>query len=312
MDLAVGSFRTKSDKEKPVSSAEFTSRVVVPEAAGTGARINWAPLLLLAPLVLLLLVFFVGPVAFNLQESLRAPGVETLTTTTYARILTDGYYLKVLGQTILLGFGVTALCLIVGYPFAYVIARAQGAWKAVLIFVLVAPLLVNVVVRSFGWMVILGGSGVINTTLRAVGLPAVELMYTWTGITIAMVHVLLPFMVLAIASTLETLDLSLEEAASVLGASNLRTFFHVTFPLSKEGVVTGAILTFTLTIGSFVTVMLLGKNATMVLPLLIYQRLTVASDWPTAAALGIILLAVVLAILWLQVRLLRTKPRAYA
>lgn len=295
-----------------MSSEELAPRLIVPGAAVAGGRVNWVPLLLLTPLVLFLLVFFVGPVVFNLQESLKAPGVEALTTANYARILGDGYYLKVLAQTILLGFCVTALCLVLGYPFAYAIARAQGPWKAVLIFVLVAPLLVNVVVRSFGWMVILGGSGVINTTLRVLGLPGVELMYTWTGITIALVHVLLPFMVLAIASTLETLDLSLEEAASVLGASRLRTFLHVTLPLSKEGVITGAILTFTLTIGSFVTVMLLGKNSTMVLPLLIYQRLTVASDWPTAATLGIILLAVVLAILWLQVRLLRPKQGTYA
>jgi ABC-type spermidine/putrescine transport system permease subunit I len=204
------------------------------------------------------------------------------------------------------------LCLLTGYPVAYAIARAQGRWKAVLIFVLVAPLLVNVVVRSFGWMVILGGSGVINTVLRALGLPTVELMYTWTGVTIAMVHVLLPFMVLAIASTLETLDARLEEAAQVLGASPARVFYHVILPMSIEGVITGAILTFTLTIGSFVTVMLLGKNSTMILPLLIYQRLTVASDWPSAAALGIILLAVVLVILWLQVRLRRSAPGANA
>ena len=295
-----------------MNTAELTSETIVPNTARAGAGTNWIPLLLLAPLVMFLLLFFVGPVLLNIQESLKAPGRETLTTATYARILGDGYYLKVLGQTILLGFGITALCLVLGYPLAYAIARTQGAWKAVLIFVLVAPLLVNVVVRSFGWMVILGGSGVINTTLRALGLPVVELMYTWTGITIAMVHVLLPFMVLAIASALETLDLSLEEAAKVLGASNARTFFHVTLPLSKEGVVTGAILTFTLTIGSFVTVMLLGKNSTMVLPLLIYQRLTVASDWSTAAALGIILLAVVLGFLWLQFRLQRAKQEAHA
>jgi putative spermidine/putrescine transport system permease protein len=132
------------------------------------------------------------------------------------------------------------------------------------------------------------------------------LMYTWTGITIALVHVLLPFMVLAIASKLETIDPSLEEAARVLGAPSAQVFLRVTLPLSMEGIITGSILTFTLAIGSFVTVMLLGKNSTMVLPLLIYQRLTVSSDWPTSAALGIILLVVVLAILWLQTRLRRT------
>lgn len=281
-------------------------------ASDTGAGKGWIPLALLAPIMLFLLVFFVGPVLFNLQESLKIPGSDVLTLAQYTKVLGDVYYLKVLGQTILLGVVVTVLCLLTGYPMAYAIARTQGTWKAVLIFVLVAPLLVNVVVRSFGWMVILGGSGVINTVLRAVGLPTVELMYTWTGVTIAMVHVLLPFMVLAVASTLETLDARLAEAAQVLGASSARVFYHVTLPLSIEGVITGAILTFTLTIGSFVTVMLIGNNSTMLLPLLIYQRLTVASDWHSAAALGIILLAVVLAILWLQARLLRSTPGANA
>ena len=282
--------------------------VAATHTTGAGSDKRSIPLALLAPVVLFLLVFFIGPVLFNLQESLRIPNSDAFTLAQYTKVLGDMYYLKVLGQTILLGLVVTLLCLVTGYPLAYAIARAEGARKVALMFVLVAPLLVNVVVRSFGWMVILGGSGVINTVLRALGLPAVELMYTWTGVTIAMVHVLLPFMVLAIASTLETLDARLEEAAQVLGASSARVFYHVILPMSIEGVITGAILTFTLTIGSFVTVMLLGKNSTMILPLLIYQRLTVASDWHSAATLGIILLAVVLAILWLQVRLRRSIP----
>jgi putative spermidine/putrescine transport system permease protein len=291
--------------------AEITAGTAAPaKATDRPAGRRWVPLALLAPVMLFLLVFFVGPVELNLQESLKAPGSDALTLAQYTKVLGDVYYLQVLVQTILLGIVVTLLCLVTGYPMAYAIARAQGAWKVVLIFVLVAPLLVNVVVRSFGWMVILGGKGVLNTVLTALHLPAVELMYTWTGITIAMVHVLLPFMVLAIASTLETLDARLEEAAQVLGASQARVFYHVTLPLSIEGVLTGAILTFTLTIGSFVTVMLLGKNSTMVLPLLIYQRLTVASDWHLAAALGIVLLVVVVAILWLQMRLRRLVPGA--
>ena len=107
-------------------------------------------------------------------------------------------------------------------------------------------------------------------------------------------------MILSVASSIETLDARLEEAARVLGASSARVFRHVTLPLSIEGVVTGAILVFTLTIGSFVTVLLLGKTATMVLPLLMYQQLTVASDWPFAAAMGVTLLGLVSGFLWLQ------------
>lgn len=269
------------------------------------ASVDWRPLALLAPLFLFLVVFFLGPLLINFQQSITAPD-GSLTGRYYSKILGDGYYLTVLAQTVCLGLVVVALCIIVGYPMAYAVARARGRVRTLLVFVLVAPLLVSVVVRSFGWMVILGSGGVIDSALRFLGLPGVDLMYTWTGITVALVHVLLPFMVLAIASTLETLDVSMEEAAQVLGARRLQVFRYVLLPLSVEGIITGSILTFTLTVGSFVTVMLLGNNATMVLPLLIYQRLTVASDWPTAAALGIVLLVVVMVFLWLQARLHRS------
>jgi putative spermidine/putrescine transport system permease protein len=173
----------------------------------------------------------------------------------------------------------------------------------------VVPLLINVVVRSFGWMVILSRAGALNWILRALGLPTIDVMYTWTGVTIALVHVLLPFMVLAIASTLETLDARLEEAALVLGASRPRVFLHVTLPLSLEGLITGSILCFTLTIGSFVTVMLLGKTSTMIMPLLIYQQLTVASNWPFAAAMGVTLLGLITVVLWLATRLRQPRWR---
>lgn len=258
--------------------------------------------LLLLPVLLFLVTFFVGPLAVNFKESINFGGSSS-SLGQFNRILTDIYYLKVLGQTILLGLAVTFICLLTGYPLAYAIARSTGVYRVGLTFAVVAPLLINVVVRSYGWMVMLGGRGVINGTLRLLGMSAVEFMYSWTAILIAMVHVLLPFMALAIASKLETVDRDFEDAARVLGASDCQVFIYVTLPLSIEGIVTGSILTFTLTIGSFVTVMLLGDTGTMVLPLLIYQQLTVASDWSFAAALGIVLLIFVVSVLWLQTRL---------
>jgi len=268
----------------------------------TGREFPIGLVLGLAPIVLVVAVFFVGPLIVNAMESLKPPaGPKGLQQ--YGRIFGDVYYLMVIGQTLLFGIVVTAICAVVGYPMGYAVARSGRQVKALLILIVVAPLLVNVVVRSFGWMVILGGAGAVNAGLRAIGLPKAELMYNWTGVTIAMVHVLLPFMILSVASTIETLDERLEEAARVLGASSTRVFRDITLPLSMEGVVTGAILVFTLTIGSFVTVLLLGKNATMVLPVLIYQQLTVASDWPFAAAMGVTLLGLVSGLLWAQAAL---------
>jgi putative spermidine/putrescine transport system permease protein len=281
---------------------------LAPATSPQRTAIPWGSLFGLAPILLVLTVFFVGPLIVNFLESLKSPsGAGGLQQ--YGRIFGDAYYLMVIGQTLLFGVAVTTICAFLGYPIGYAVARSHGLVKAVLILVVVAPLLVNVVVRSFGWMVILGGAGAINAGLRALGLPKAELMYNWTGVTIAMVHVLLPFMILSVASAIESLDERLEEAARVLGASSAGVFRYVTLPLSIEGVVTGAILVFTLTIGSFVTVLLLGKTSTMVLPLLMYQQLTVSSDWPFAAAMGATLLGLVSALLWLQATLRSAAAR---
>ncbi|MGE0854316.1 MAG: ABC transporter permease [Hyphomicrobiaceae bacterium] len=263
-------------------------------------------LLLALPAALLLAVFFVGPLVLNLQESLRLEkGFPTFAQ--YGKFFADGYYLMVLLHTILFGLGVTALCILFGYPFAYALVEADPRWKVLLLFVVVAPLLTNVVVRSYGWMILLGGTGLINTLLGRLGFEPLEIMYTWTAVTIAMAHVLLPFAVLSIASVLEMRDRALDEAAATLGANPARVFREVVLPLSMEGVVTGAILVFTLAVGSFVTVLLLGKTSTMVIAVLIYQQLTVVSNWSFGAAMGIILLAIVLASLALQGHLRRVR-----
>ncbi len=264
--------------------------------------------LLVGPAVLFLAGFFVGPLLLNLGESLGigrgAPGLGQ-----YVKILGDAYYLDVAAATVGLSLAVTAGALVIGYPYALLLARARGPMKTALLFLVVAPLLVNVVVRTFGWMVIFGRSGALNALLGWLDLPRLDILNSWTAIWIALVHVLLPFMVLSIASTLETLDPALEQAAATLGAPPLRQFLHVVLPLSLHGVVTGALLVFALAMGSFVTVMVMGDNRTMVLPLLMYQQLTVASDWPFAAALGMVLLAVVLAVFWLQARVTRALAR---
>lgn len=272
------------------------------QAGGTAAaagvlrpRPIYAPL----PLLVFLLLFFIGPLLLVFGESLHLSGTG-VDFSEYQKVLGDPYYLRVIVDTVLLGAVVTVICAVIGYPLAYAIARSNGLGKSLLIFAIIIPLLVNVVVRSFGWMVLLSGKGALNWLLTSLGLPPVSLMYQWAGVVIALVHVLLPFMVLSLASTLETLDPQLEEAAAVLGAPRLAIFWRIILPLSYEGLFTGSILVFTLCVGSFVTVMLLGSTSTMVLPLLIYQQLNIASDWPFAAAMGMTLLAIVMGTLWLQ------------
>jgi ABC-type spermidine/putrescine transport system permease subunit I len=261
------------------------------------ARSIFAP----APLLVFLLLFFLGPLLLVFGESLHLSEMR-IDFSAYVKIFTDAYYLRVIADTIVLGVVVTVICAIVGYPLAYAIARSSGTRKSLLIFAIVIPLLVNVVVRSFGWMVLLSGKGLVNWVLNSLGIPPISLMYQWSGVVIALVHVLLPFMVLSLASTLETLDPALEEAAAVLGASRATIFRRIILPLSFEGLFTGSILVFTLCAGSFVTVMLLGSTSTMVMPLLIYQQLNIVSDWPFAAAMGITLLTIIMGMMWLQSR----------
>lgn len=259
-------------------------------------------LLLCGPSVLFLLVFFVGPLALNAVHSLTGPA-GSIGLAQYGRALGDAYYLGVIGSTIALGLAVTLVTLVLGYPLALAIARSSGRTKSILIFLIVTPLLINVVVRTFGWMIVLGRSGLVNAILKGLGFAPVNIGSGWFAIGIVLVHVLLPFMVLSIASALEGIDGTLEDAATTLGGSPLESFWHVILPLSLQGVVTGTLLVFALSMGSFVTVMLMGDNSTMVLPLLVYQQLNIASDWPFAAALGNILLVVVMIVviaqLWL-------------
>src|SRR5882757_8754552 len=153
-----------------------------PGGAGLGSA---KALLGLAPILLVLVVFFVGPLVVNISESLRQPN-GAVGFGQYFRILTDSYYLMVIGQTLIFGVVLTLVTAILGYPFGYAIARARGPIKSILIFAIVAPLLVNVVVRSFGWMVILGGNGALNAGLVALGFSKLELIYNWTGVSIAM------------------------------------------------------------------------------------------------------------------------------
>ncbi len=263
---------------------------------------------MLLPALVFLCVFFLAPLVWSILASTRGGAGPAAN---YIKVLTDGYYLQVLRNTLLLGFGVTILCAFLGYPCAYVIARGDPRFRRWLIFVVCAPLLVSIVMRSFGWVALLGRQGLLNSLLASFGLAEpLELLNAWPGVTIALVHVLLPYMVLSIASVLAAIPADLEHAAQTLGASPWRTFWRVTFPLSLDGVGTGAILVFMLAIGSFVTVLLVGGERTMILPVLIYQQVTVAGNFAFAATLGNILLVAALVVLSVQSTTIRRRGQA--
>jgi putative spermidine/putrescine transport system permease protein len=251
------------------------------------------------PLAGLLGLFFLAPLALLLAESFRLlvigqPAPPGWTLANYVRFLGDPFYLGTLRATLVLGGAVTALAIALGYPVAYGLARGRHRWKTVLRLCVVAPLLVSVVIRTYGWIVLLAGNGVVNQTLLALHLvdEPVKFLFTHTGVTIGLVHFALPVAILSLVGVIEAVDPALEEAARGLGAGPVQTFLRVTLPLTVPGIAAGSMLVFALTVAAFVTPALMGGPSLIVLSTLIYQQMTVTLEWGFGAAVAAILLGV--------------------
>ncbi|MCL4186241.1 MAG: ABC transporter permease [Rhodobacteraceae bacterium] len=256
---------------------------------------------MLAPAFVLLLLFFILPyvsiATMSLREaSTRAVHGEGWTVSHYTTALTDAYILTVIGRTVLMGGLVTLLALLLGYPVAYHLAMSRSRWTSLLYVCVLSPLLVGLVVRTFAWMIILSNNGVVNQTLRSLGLIdfPLQLMNTPAGVVIALTHVFLPFVVLPLLGNLQAINPEVSMAARSLGASRLRTFLKVTLPLSLPGLQAGAILVFVLSISAYVTPALLGGVRGRTMSVLIVQYLVDTFRWPAGAALATIMAAVAL------------------
>ncbi|KQR00419.1 polyamine ABC transporter permease [Arthrobacter sp. Leaf141] len=274
------------------------------QAAGSGElekatekRNRRTYLALLIPGLLGLLVSFVFPLAYMVRMSFNkgAPdGVieETFTFDTYLQPLTDPYYWKVTLDTFQMGVTVGLLCVLVSYPVALFLARSQSKYRGLLLAIAIAPLLTSAVVRTYGWMVILGTNGLINSSLTGMGLIDTPLKLTnnITGVTIGLVEIFMPYAILAMISGFGRLSPQLEEAAGSLGASKAKIFARVTLPLSLPGILTAFLLVFVLSISTFITPRLLGGGSVQVLATEIYDQTTGLLNWPFAAALSVILL----------------------
>jgi putative spermidine/putrescine transport system permease protein len=254
-------------------------------------------LLLLLPLAALSVVFVasLASVALTSLQVFEQGRIVsgTLTLQNYGRFITDRYYLNILLWTLWMGAVVTVATVIIGYPAAYVIARARR-YKGLLIALAVSPILITSVVRTYAWLGLLSNNGFINKTLLGLGFiqEPLPLMYNRFGIALGLTHVLLPYMILSLVASLQTVDDSLEEAARSLGASPRRAFLSVTLPLSMPGIIAGSLLVFTLTIASFITPAILGSPQTKMLSEVIYEVFVEVANWPFASAIAFILLAV--------------------
>ena len=280
--------------------------------------IRLEPWLLMSPTLALLLVFLVGPLLILLTYSFYryVPGgtmEQTFVLENYSKFLSDPFNLKVLWNTIKLGAIVTAVDVALGLPVAYHLARMRNrSMRAVLYALLLVPLMSSVVVRSYGWMVLLAPQGLVNTALLAVGIvdEPLALLYTPVGTAIALSAVLLPFMVIILTPVLQSVEEDLELAAQSLGAGNLRAFFDVVLPLARPGLGAGSVVVFVLAIGSFATPALVGGTSVLVMSLYIYQQaLGQVLNWPFGSAMSWVLLSIVLLLIMLQARLLDRNSR---
>ena len=218
-----------------------------------------------------------------------------VTFSAYRQFFTDPFYLNAVVQGFVLAGVSTAICLVLGYPTAYALTKLKRPRLALIAYILIfSPLLTSIVVRAYGWLVLLSGSGLVNWLVVHLHLTTgpVRLIFNFTGVVIALVHYLLPFAVFPILSVLLRLDDTLREAAADLGADRLQTFLHLTVPLSMPGVYASVQLTFVLAMNSFVIPQLLGGGRVLVLPQLIYQNITTL-NWPLAGVQAITLVALV-------------------
>ena len=252
-------------------------------------------LMLSLPALVTLFTVFIIPMVYTFIEGLITNRLEF-----YIKFISDPFYLSILGDTVMLSIKTTLVCLLLGYPTAYFLARTEAKIKSALLIATIFPFLISAVVRAFGWMVLLGSNGLVNQFLMMVGLvdEPVKIMYTETAVMIGLTQLLLPYMILSIMSVIQSIDDNLEYAASSMGANPLTTFWKIIFPLSAPGVVSGCTLVFTLSMTSYVTPRLLGGAQYLTVSTFIYNQVKTSFNMPFANAISYVL---VFAILLFQV-----------
>lgn len=250
-----------------------------------------------------LVLFFAIPLVAMLVVSFqsgRIGGAWTLAN--YTEFLTSSTYLTVVWDTFLISIVVTALVTVVGYALAYSIVRFSRRTTLMLLLVIL-PFWTSYIIRMYAWINILQSGGVLDSTLQLLGLPAVSMLYSQPAVLIGFTYVWLPLAVLPFYASLTNMDADLIEASKDLGAGPIKTFFSVTLPTTINGVITGIILVFIPTFGSFITPRLLGGTNNIMIGMVIENQFKSAFNWPFGAAIGMVISVVVVALLVLSARL---------
>lgn len=240
--------------------------------------------LLLVPLLLTTVL------SFNAYDPATGVKAGEFTLEHYAHVFTDDYYYGIFWRTFWISGLVTLICVAVGAPEAYILSRMGKPWRSILLLVVLAPLLVSVVVRAFGWSMLLGPEGLVNSGLKLVGLRPVRMLYTEVAVVVALAHVMLPFMVIPVWTSLQKLDPGVENAALSLRASPFTTLRRIVLPQVLPGILSGSLIVFGLSASAFAIPGLLGGRRLKMVATVVYDEYLHELNWPLGAAIALTLL----------------------
>ncbi|MBD8482871.1 ABC transporter permease [Pseudomonas coleopterorum] len=240
--------------------------------------------LLIVPLGLTLVL------SFNLFDYEVGVKSDSYTLANYASLLSDSYFYEIFWRTFWISALVTLLCVVIGVPEAYILSRMGTPWRSIFLILILTPLLISVVVRAFGWSLLLGADGLINQAIAALGGRPLKMLYTPFAVILALVHVMLPFMIIPVWTSLQKLDPAAEQAAQSLGASQAKVMRSVVLPQIMPGVLSGTLIVFGLAASSFAIPGLLGGRRLKMVATVVYDQYLSELNWPMGATIAVALL----------------------
>ena len=263
---------------------------------------RWTPYLLGLPALALFSLMVVLPLVLTAALSFHAYDSQTgvqdrYTLSAYVQVLTDSYYYEIFFRTAWVAALTTLICVLVGAPEAYILSRMARPWRSIFLLVILAPLLISVVVRAFGWSLLLGPNGVVNNLFDWLGIGRVRMLYTPVAVVVALVHVMLPFMVIPVWTSLQKLDPMVENAALSLNASPFTVMRRIVLPQITPGVLSGSLIVFGLSASALAIPGLLGGRRLKMVATVIYDQYLQELDWPLGAAIALALLLINLAVM---------------
>lgn len=274
-------------------------------------RRNWllsAPGLVLFGVLLfvpLVMTFILSLNSFDFYGGIRSdigPG-------NYLAVLGDGYYYTIFGRTFAIALVTTVICVLIGVPVAWFMLKMTPFWRSIMVLVVIGPLLISVVVRTLGWAIILGNKGIVNDALIHLGLieRPIKMMFTSGGIVVALVHVMVPFMVLAVWAALQRADPAAERAAESLGAGAVTIFRRVVVPQALPGILSGSLIVFSMSASAFATPAIIGGRRAKVIATTVFDEFMGTLNWPLGAAIAMLLLVSVVVVMLAWNRLVERR-----